>query len=68
MSLTRDRATPSGHSLETREEFLKISPFSDYLQQDYPGEGLIESESLDSVVVVILLLNRVQTILRPHRL
>ena len=39
MSLTRDRATPSGHSLETREEFLKISPFSDYLQQDYPGEG-----------------------------
>lgn len=39
MSLTRDRATPGGHSLETREEFLKISPFSDYLQQDYPGEG-----------------------------
>lgn len=39
MSLTRDGPRQGGHSLETREEFLKISPFSDYLQQDYPGEG-----------------------------
>ena len=37
MSFTWD--TPRGHSLETKEEFLKMSPFSDYLHQDYQGEG-----------------------------
>ena len=55
MGFVGDRATPRGHNLETREEFLKIYSVPRLPAAGLPQGGrLIESESWDYEGVLYL--------------